>query len=137
MGIRFSAATALASAAIIAGLIGPASANYRIRTLTNLTNQTVSISFPIGPNGGRGSSTFVSGDMIVAIPGQGIVTFRDMGHNTRCAHPYWGVSIKYKDQQWGFFYDGGGELDMTINANGSLAFPAGLIVNGSGPPPCH
>lgn len=138
MGARFIAAMVATGIALVTGPTTPAWANYQIRTLANNTNQIVSISFPVGP-GGRSSSSFVSGNMVVAIPGKGIVSFRDMGHNTPCSRPYWGVAIKYKTQQWGFFYDGGGTIDMTINADGSVAFaagPAGIVVNGSGPPPC-
>jgi hypothetical protein len=138
MGARFTSVIAGTGVVVVAAMASPAFANYQIRTLTNNTDQIAAISFPVGP-GGRSSSTFVNGDMVVAIPGKGIVIFRDQGHNTPCSRPYWGVSIKYNDQQWGFFYDGGGTIDMTINADGSLAFvagPAGVIVNGSGPPQC-
>ncbi len=138
MGMRLIAKTTVFIAIFVAAATAPAMANYQLRSLTNHTNQIVGISFPVGP-GGRGSSTFISGDMVVAIPGNGIVSFTAKGHDGPCEHPYWHIALTYKDQQWGFFYDGEGYVDMTINADGSLAFGAanGVIVNGSGPPACQ
>lgn len=137
--MRSPVLASVSALALFLGLTVPASATWAIRTLTNQTNQTLGVSYPIGPGGRLGSNTMSGGDAVIAVPGHGIVTFKDMGHNTPCSRPYWGVAIKYKGQQWGLFYDGGGTVDVTINADGSLSMvggPASVVVAGSGPPPC-
>ena len=120
--------------------IDSSEALWQIRTLTNKTKEIASISIPVGPGATKQSSKLgVSGDLVVAIPGNGLMTFKDMGHNTPCSRPYWGVSINYQGKYWGLFYDGGGTIDVTINADGTASFtagPAGQIVQGSGPPIC-
>lgn len=137
----FRVAALLAFGLLPLAMALPADANWSIRSLTNKTNQTISISIPFGPNETRQQSGYmVRGNIAVVIPGQGPVLFLDKGHNTNCGRPYWGVAVSYQNQTWGIFYDGDGTVDMTVNADGSIAFapgPATQVVNGSGGPQCH
>lgn len=125
---------------LVALSAAPAYALWTIRTVVNKTDQIVSVSIPVYAGATKTSQNMVvTGSLVVAIPGHGVVSFQDKGHNTLCRHPYWGVAITYNAQQWGFFYDGAGTIDMTINADGSLTFvagPGGQVVNGSGSPKC-
>lgn len=125
---------------LVGFLAASAHALWSIRSLVNHTDQILSLSIPIYPGGAKDSQNMlISGNLVVAIPGHGVVSFQDKGHNTPCERPHWGVAISYNDQNWGFFYDGGGTIDVTINADGSLALvpgPAGQIVVGTGPPKC-
>jgi hypothetical protein len=117
-----------------------ASANWSLRTIVNKSNQIASVSVPIAP-GATVPGNFAQrrGDIAVIVPGQGPIVFLDQGHNTPCDRPYWGVSVSFKKQTWGFFYDGDGTLDLTINADGTISLaagPAGQVVAGNGPPQC-
>jgi hypothetical protein len=106
---------------------------------------TVSIPFPTGETANVAGSLPNRGDLALIVMGHGVIMFRDIGHqNIPCGRPYWGVEITYNDQKWGFFYDGGGRIDVTINADGSVAFAVAAgqassaqIVQGDGPPICR
>jgi hypothetical protein len=117
-------------------------ANWTIGQLVNNSGQPVTISVPIGPGTVNGVSSQLAtrGNLAVIVLGTGAAVFTDQGHNTPCSRPYWGVKIEYGSQTWGFFYDGGGVVNMTVNADGSVAFagasnPSQVVV-GSGPPRC-
>ena len=117
-----------------------AAALWQLSKLTNNSNQIISFSLPLAAGATvTNANAMVRGDLGVVVPGQGVVTFIDKGHNTPCSRPYWGVEITFNDKKWGFFYDGGGTVSMTVNDNGTVSFvagPAGQIVVGSGPPRC-
>jgi hypothetical protein len=131
----------LASAGIVFLFVSaePACANWSIRTLTNHTGQIISVDYPVPPGARRTYGDLgVGGDAVVAIPGFGVVTFEDTGHKPYCG-PYWSVAITYNGSQWGMFYDGGGTVDMIVNADGTLGFtpgPGTQVVSGTGPPVC-
>ncbi|HXI12102.1 MAG TPA: hypothetical protein VNM92_05595 [Thermoanaerobaculia bacterium] len=117
-----------------------ADANWSLRKIVNNSNQIASVSVPISP-GATVPGNFVQtrGDIAVIVPGQGPIVFRDQGHNSPCSRPYWGVSVTFKKETWGFFYDGGGTVDLTINSDGTITLspgPAGQVVVGNGPPQC-
>jgi hypothetical protein len=123
------------------GVAGPASANWSIGTITNRTQQTISVSMPIAPGQtGTAAGYSVRGNLAIVVPGQGPILFLDKGHNSPCSRPYWGVAVTYQTQKWGIFYDGGGTFDVTVNADGSISFTPGpntQVVSGTGPPQCH
>ena len=118
-----------------------AAAVWQLSKLTNNSNQIISFSLPLTAGATVTSDkAMVRGDLGVVVPGQGVVTFIDKGHNTRCNRPYWGVEITFNDKHWGFFYDGAGTIEMTVNDNGTVSFVAGhagQVVVGSGPARCH
>lgn len=101
----------------------------------------ISITRPVMP--GRSVLTLnVLGSIGVAIPGRGVIQFTDIGHqNNNCSRPYWGVRIQYGDKVWGYFYDGGGVLHVTLNAQGEPTFAAvsepSQVVVGGGHPTCR
>ena len=131
-----------AAIAIAAGYPASALANWQIRQVINNSPQPVTFSVPIG----RGTTSNVPGlaqtrgDAVLMIPARGALIFRDIGHAFSCGRPYWGVAITYGGQKWGFFYDGGGAIDVTVATDGGVSFaPASQgsqIVNGDGPPRC-
>jgi hypothetical protein len=127
----------------LAILCSPANALWNLNKLTNNSGQlvTISVPFPTGVANGVGNQLATRGDMAVTILGTGAVMFTDQGHNTNCSRPYWGVKITYGDKTWGFFYDGGGLVDMSIAADGTVTFTASSegsqVVVGNGPPTCR
>jgi hypothetical protein len=116
---------------------------WNIGQLTNNSGQPVTISVPFGPGTVAGLPNQLSnrGNLAVIVLGTGAVVFTDQGHNTPCSRPYWGVKIEYGTQTWGFFYDGNGLVNMTVNADGSVSFAPGSnpsqVVVGNGPPQCQ
>lgn len=121
----------------------PCWALWNIDTLVNKWKSPVLVGVPFatGTSSNVGDGLAARGNLVLGIPGQGDVFFEDKGHNTPCSRPYWGVSITYNDQQWGFYYDGGGRINVSINDDGSVSFaPASegsQVVIGSGPPVCR
>lgn len=132
--------TTLFAIALALTTFSTANANWSISTLTNHTNQVISVNYPVTAGGQRGYGVVTGGDAAVSIIGFGLVYFQDKGPNTKCpGAPYWWVSITYNGAEWGMFYDGNGSVAMTVNADGSLSFtpgPATQVVQGSGPPSC-
>jgi len=82
----------------------------------------------------------IRGNLVIEKIGYSSIIFADKGHNTNCEYPHWGVSIIYNDQNWGFFYDGHGLIDITINKDGTVSFKAASLgsrlITGDGKPKC-
>jgi len=116
-------------------------ASWTLRTILNNSNQIAAVSFPISAGGTVGTNNLLArGDAAVVVPGQGPIVFLDKGHNTQCTRPYWGVSVSYKNQTWGFFYDDNGTVDLTINPDGTIQLVAGAggqVIPGNGAPQCY
>jgi hypothetical protein len=120
-----------------------AHANWNIGKLVNNSGQPVTVSVPFDPGTTDSASSKLTNpiNLSVNVLSTGAVVFTNQGHNTNCGAPYWGVKIVYGTQTWGFFYDGFGLVNMTVNADGSVAFSGGSnpsqVVVGSGPPKCQ
>lgn len=56
------------------------------------------------------------------MPDRGDIRFTDIGDRKAfgCFAPTWGVIIRYQDQSWGYYYEGDGKIDVTIDHNGNL-----------------
>ncbi|MEQ8335137.1 hypothetical protein [Nisaea sp.] len=120
----------------------PSWALWSIGKLTNNWGETITFTLPVGSGSYSpvGEMLARRGDLAIVVPGSGVIYFEDKGHNTPCSRPYWGVKITFKKQVWGFFYDGGGLVDVTIDAQGNPSFVAASggsqVVVGDGPPRC-
>ena len=132
----------LLAALALAFVPQPAAANWRIRQVVNNTNQPLTFSLPMGTGTTADVANLaqVRGDVAIVIPSQGVLLFRDIGHAFPCGRPYWGVAVSLGDRKWGYFYDGGGVLDLTVAADGSVTrtpvSQGSQVVNGDGPPRC-
>ena len=135
--VSFLIAAALLGLALAGG---DALALWSINSLTNNYQYAVTVAYPLGSGGTvTGSDITVRGDMAITVPGHGIIQFTDMGDQWKCAGHTWSVFIQYGDDTWGLFYDGGGSLDVTINADGTATLTArgaGAIIPDIVPPSC-
>lgn len=119
------------------------SANWTIERLVNRSDHPVTLSIPIpkGVHQSGGDMTSVRGNMALTILGSGIIYFEDKGHSSGCQRPYWAVKITFRDKQWGYYYDGGGKINVAINENGIpqfIAYSGGSqVVVGSGKAKCY
>lgn len=120
----------------------PAWANWRIRQVVNNSGQPLTYALPVGTGSTPdiGNLSLTRGDVAIVIPSRGVLRFRDIGHAFPCGQPYWGVAISLEDRNWGFFYDGGGVVDLTVAADGSVTLTpvsqGSQVVDGNGPPRC-
>lgn len=62
----------------------------------------------------------VFGNVYVTVPGLGAVNFLDVGNNQIGGYSKstWGVLISYQGEEVVFRYEGGGEIELTINGFG-------------------
>ena len=131
---------AVALAAVVAGLAAspPALSNWLVRELVNNSGQIVTVGVPLGA--GRtmtGLDLDPRGDLVIVVPEDGALNFKDMGSNTVCpniGHGWW-VDVTYHDREWRYFYDGEGRIDVTIGANGDVSLAnsgVGTVVDGDG-----
>ena len=115
---------------------------WGINTLTNNSEVPVHVkkTYTQGEYKDLSSKIGINGNVFIEVVGYGAIYFKDMGHNTDCEYPHWGVSISYNDQTWGFYYDGGGLIDVTINEDGTATFKAvsggSQLIKGDGKPKC-
>ena len=103
-----------------------ASANYTIRNLNNQYDEAISYNIPVAP--GKTAKKH-HGSFSITVPGKGVVQFTDIGERKAwgCFAPTWGAIIRYQGQSWGYYYEGDGKLDVTIDRFGDLQLKA---VNG-------
>lgn len=106
---------------------------YSIGGFKNNYDTEVTINLPV-PAGM--SPKLVFGDFTITIPEQGVASFTDIGSwkPVDCVAPTWGVIVTYQGDSWGFYYEGGGKIGITINADGSLSLnPIQGVIFDSGP----
>lgn len=134
------------SAMVIGGMLllaSPCLALWNIGKLTNNWKTTVLVGVPVttGTHSDLAGSLPNRGNLVLSIPGQEDVIFIDKGHNTNCSRPYWGVAISYDRQEWGFYYDGEGRVDVIVDQEGTVSFEAASegsqVVVGSDQPTCR
>ncbi len=108
------------------GLSSNAQALYSIGNLKNDYGTPITYNVPVATGSSAG---FVYGNFSISVPGQGTVSFTDIASSkpSGCTAPTWGVIVTYQGNSWGFYYEGGGKLDVTIKKNGALGLTA---VNG-------
>ena len=61
------------------------------------------------------------GNVIVTVPGLGAVNFIDVGDKKDIggySESTWGVLISYQGEEYAFRYEGGGQLQLTLNEIG-------------------
>lgn len=64
----------------------------------------------------------IQGNWIVSVPGIGYISLDDAGHQPGGPH-YWAVRINGSQLFW---YDGGGDMQITVNQDGSFAINGGI-----------
>ncbi len=114
--------TKIIGALSLVGLLAlsvPAQANYTIRNLNNQYDQTITYNIPVQP--GKTAKNH-HGSFSITVPDRGDIRFTDIGDRKAfgCFAPTWGVIIRYQDQSWGYYYEGDGKIDVTIDHNGNL-----------------
>lgn len=136
----------IVSAMVIGGMLllaNPSLALWNIGKLINNWKTTVLVGVPVttGTHNEIAGSLPNRGNLVLSIPGQEDVIFIDKGHNTNCSRPYWGVAISYDRQEWGFYYDGEGRVNVIVDQEGNVSFEAASegsqVVVGSGHPTCR
>lgn len=125
---RRSLAIAATTAAIGATAAGPASANYQLGTVSNQSDQPISVASVIAPGGsvtpaGLGRNGH---NMGIVVPKVGVLTIYENAN--RCPGYSWAAFLDLNDQKWGFGYEGNGVINVTINADYSVT------IGGSGTP---
>ena len=100
-------------------LSAPAQANYTIRNLNNQYDQTITYKHPRQT---RKTAKTTTVPFSITVPDRGDIRFTDIGDRKAfgCFAPTWGVIIRYQDQSWGYYYEGDGKIDVTIDRNGDL-----------------
>jgi hypothetical protein len=101
--------------------------------ITNQSQQIVMLDYAVqagqAATGGQLNSN--RGDAIVEIGSLGAMYFTDVGHQSGGPH-YWAVDVTFGDTTKRWFYDGGGVLDVNINADGSFVLSGqGQTIPGS------
>lgn len=100
-------------------------------TIINHYHETLLTSFgaPIPKGDTRPVKSHALGNGYVTVPGLGAVNFIDVGDSPIGGYSKatWGVLISYQTEEVVFRYEGGGELQLTINKFGQ----AELSSNGS------
>ena len=111
----------ICAASLLSLLVLPlhAQANYTIRNLDNQYDEAITYNIPVAP--GKSLKKH-HGSFSITVPGKGTVQFTDIGDRKAfgCFAPTWGAMIRYQGQTWGFYYEGDGKLDVTIDYNGEL-----------------
>ena len=121
--------TKIISALSLVGLLAlsvPAQANYTIRNLNNQYDQTINYNIPV--RSGQSAKKH-HGSFSITVPDRGEIKFRDIGDRKAfgCYAPTWGAIVTYQGRSWGYYYEGDGKIDVTIDRNGDLQLKA---VNG-------
>ena len=76
---------------------------------------------PIPPQGGTGSET--GSTMMLTVPGMGELIALDLGENKLPGYNLeqtWGVLLRYGGLELYYRYEGGGRLDLTVDAHGCV-----------------
>lgn len=101
--------------------------------LTNNTDGWVMVDYalPPGSTAQGGQLNVTRGNAILEVGALGAIYFTDVGHQTGGPH-YWAVDIQFGDTTQRWFYDGGGVLDVILEADGSFALTGqGQTIKGS------
>ncbi|QRK09291.1 hypothetical protein JQX13_03815 [Archangium violaceum] len=100
-------------------------ANYNV-TVTDTGGRAVYAVYPVH-NGYNNSNGFVAGHMNLLVTGRGTISFSDIS-GAPCSP--WAVGITYGTDVYTYYYNGGGQLIISLDANGNLSLntPNGTIV---------
>ena len=100
-------------------------ANYNV-TVTDTGGRALYASYPVG-NGYNNTKGFTAGHMEILVPGRGTVSFNDISGKP-CSS--WAVGITYGTQAYTYYYEGAGQIVISVAANGDLQLttPNGKIV---------
>jgi hypothetical protein len=92
--------------------------------ITNNSQQVLMFDYAVAagstPQGGGGALNNTRGDAILEIGSLGAIYLTDVGHQGGGPH-YWCVQIAWNANTANWYYDGGGALDVVVNADGSFA----------------
>lgn len=101
--------------------------------ITNKTSQTLMFDYAVG-SGGTATGDKLNatrGNAILEVGALGAIYFTDVGHQPDGPH-YWAVDIQFGDTTKRWFYDGGGVLDVQVNADGTFVLSGqGQTITGS------
>jgi len=94
--------------------------SYHVTVINNYSDTLMAFGSPLNKGDTRPTKSPLLGNGYITVPGIGSVNFIDLGEQKMGGYSKstWGVLISYQGEEMELRYEGGGEIQITINRFG-------------------